>query len=497
MGVWLLDFINNELKKRNLTKRIEVKRVVSDSPNLASSIVLVYIPVNQTTDKTIVMCGHIDTVGVEEYGDLAEEAGNIDLLKLKLPELVGPEIVDVIKSEGTLVGRGTLDMKGSDAVMLELLLEWAASEQSAPLALILVCDEEDNSRGAKTAIPELQTIMQSRNLTPIMLLNGDYTSPRYTNDHHRYLYTGTIGKLLIAINVYGETCHVGQSTEGIGAGTIMGAIATELDLNPSLAEVVDGVALPLPTWLHTGDTRQRYDVKIPEESVGYLNFFYVNQSPSDILIRVKHIIESAIDQLLVQRKSRFNTWTRMGGEGKFSEQFVKVCTVSDLVPASEDSTEFWSKVAARKKSWPVDSRQYHFELVAEALKQLAITQPIIVVGFAPPFYPASYTPNHLIWDVEAQLKEIEPELRYQPIYPYISDMSWFAEVSEDYVKQITECGPAFTEHELFQPPIKIPVIDLGPIGFGAHQLTENVDKNYLLFSLPKLMSAIISRLSCK
>lgn len=495
LGNWLFDHIKSELKIRKLLKTVEIEKVVSDSPNKAVSIVLVYKPSNPITDKTILMCGHIDTVGVEEFGDLSSVAGNSEILKKELPFRVSNDFAVKIESEDFLVGRGTLDMKGSDAVMIELLLDWAKTEQPIPLALILVCDEEDNSRGAKTTIPILNHKLEAAKLKPFMLLNGDYTSPRYSNDLHRYLYTGTIGKLLVAVSVFGETCHVGQSTEGIGAGTILSAITCELDLNSQLAEIVDGVALPLPTWLHTGDTRSRYDVKIPDEARGYLNYFYVLQTPETILQKIKLLIEQSISQLLIQRKSRYNTWSRIGGEGQFSERRIKVCTVDDLVPEGRDHTEFWLEIENRIKDLPIESRNRHFEIIAEALRFLAFTDPIVVIGLAPPFYPASYTPNHPIKNIENKLKELEPMLRYQPIYPYISDMSWFAKVTNDVKKQIKLYGPAFNSSELFEPPINIPVIDLGPIGLGAHQLTEHVDKNYLLKVLPRLMSSIIIELT--
>ncbi len=495
LGNWLFNLIKSELKSRNLLKTVEIEKVVSDSPNKAVSIVLVYKPLTLQTDKTIIMCGHLDTVGVEEYGDLSLVSGNNEILKKELPFRVSNEAASIIESDNYLVGRGTLDMKGSDAVMLELFLEWAKTNQQVPLALILVCDEEDNSRGAKTSIPILNHKLEAAKLKPFMLLNGDYTSPRFSNDLHRYLYTGTIGKLLIAISVFGETCHVGQSTEGIGAGTILSAITCELDLNSQLAEIVDGVALPLPTWLHTGDTRTRYDVKIPDEARGYMNYFYVLQTPETILQKIKSHVEQSISQLLIQRKSRYNTWSRLGGEGLFSDQKIKVCTVDELVPDGRDQTEFWLEIENRIKDLPIESRNRHFEIISEALRFLAFTDPIVVIGLAPPFYPASYTPDHPIKKIEKKLKDLEPMLRFQPIYPYISDMSWFAKVSDEVKNQIKMFGPAFNSSELFEPPINIPVIDLGPIGLGAHQLTEHVDKEYLLNVLPNLMSSIIIELT--
>ncbi|MBQ3661857.1 MAG: peptidase M20, partial [Firmicutes bacterium] len=66
--------------------------------------------------RCVIMIGHIDTVGVDDYGTFWEKAFRPDLLpeqflSMKVPQ----EVIDDIKSGEFMFGRGALDMKSGVA----------------------------------------------------------------------------------------------------------------------------------------------------------------------------------------------------------------------------------------------------------------------------------------------------------------------------------------------------------------------------------------------
>ena len=72
--------------------------------------------------NTILLHGHIDTVGVEDYGALQGDAFDCDRLAQKLQQVELPEDVRRdLESGDYLFGRGACDMKSGDAVFLVLL----------------------------------------------------------------------------------------------------------------------------------------------------------------------------------------------------------------------------------------------------------------------------------------------------------------------------------------------------------------------------------------
>ena len=73
-------------------------------------------------DKTVVMIGHMDTVGISDYGNLAEFANQPHVLMEKFKEIqLPPEAKRDLESGEYLFGRGIFDMKSGDAILIALL----------------------------------------------------------------------------------------------------------------------------------------------------------------------------------------------------------------------------------------------------------------------------------------------------------------------------------------------------------------------------------------
>lgn len=94
---------------------------VPDDP-LGRFDVAAYLELNPRAKKCVILSGHMDVVGVEEYGHLAELAFDPEALRERIAELpLSDEARRDLESNAWIFGRGTADMKLGLALGLELL----------------------------------------------------------------------------------------------------------------------------------------------------------------------------------------------------------------------------------------------------------------------------------------------------------------------------------------------------------------------------------------
>lgn len=76
------------------------------------------------SDKTVVMIGHFDTVGISDYGANAQYSTQPEILIKKLAELrLSPEVREDLESGKYMFGRGLFDMKSGDAIIIAIMEE--------------------------------------------------------------------------------------------------------------------------------------------------------------------------------------------------------------------------------------------------------------------------------------------------------------------------------------------------------------------------------------
>ena len=172
----------------------------------------------QISNKTVILMGHIDTVGIEDYSHLKEVACDPDALmaaleKEKLPELERQHLT----SGEWLFGRGVLDMKGGVASHLYLLKYYSEhpEELSGNLVFVGECDEEDSSHGILSALKNLKDWQKKYGFDYQAAICSDFVAPRFQGDENRYIYKGTVGKLLPSFFITGSETHVGSCFEGL------------------------------------------------------------------------------------------------------------------------------------------------------------------------------------------------------------------------------------------------------------------------------------------
>lgn len=187
------------------------------------------------SNRTVILIGHIDTVGVDDFGTIREYAFRCEELPAKLREtfVLPQEVIDDIESGEYLFGRGALDMKSGVAGHMYLIQYFSEhpEELDGNLLAIGECDEEDNSKGIITALDLLEELKEKEHFEYVACINADYSTNYAPGDENRYIYYGSIGKLLPCFAVFGKEAHVGQdaftghaAVGGFAGATIMAAI---------------------------------------------------------------------------------------------------------------------------------------------------------------------------------------------------------------------------------------------------------------------------------
>jgi len=159
------------------------------------------------SNRTVVLMGHMDTVGVDDFGAEQAMAFKPEEWKAHLEGETLPEAVqDQVESDDWLFGRGVLDMKSGVASNIYLLTQYASNPEllDGNLVFIAECDEEDGSHGILSALKTLKRWQLDEGFEYVAAINADFVAPAYAEDENRYIYKGTVGKLLPSFFITGE-----------------------------------------------------------------------------------------------------------------------------------------------------------------------------------------------------------------------------------------------------------------------------------------------------
>ncbi|HKD77669.1 MAG TPA: M20/M25/M40 family metallo-hydrolase, partial [Ktedonobacterales bacterium] len=254
--------------------------------------------------ETLVLLGHIDTVGTEDYGALEPLATDPIALALHQKELMGDVTLEHPKE--WMFGRGALDMKSGVAVNIALMRHFARQVKETgeppPLSLVFAGapDEETESAGMLALMPWLAQLRRRERLHYVGLINTDYVTPRSANDPERPIYLGSVGKLLPIFYIVGKATHVGNPYDGIDANLLSAELVRDLCMDPSLTERVDDATTPPLVTLHHSDLKTAYNVQTPLAAWFYLNILTLRATPEEWLDRLKTRSHVAIRR--VQRR---------------------------------------------------------------------------------------------------------------------------------------------------------------------------------------------------
>jgi len=477
------------------------------------------------SSRTIILFGHIDMVDTADYGPLEPWANDPEGLAARQDALVelAPELAEDLASHpgDWMFGRGVIDMKSGVAATIAVMRRLAemAREGNLPLSVVLLAtaDEENESAGVLQAVHLLLRLREQYSLEYLGAINTDYTTARYPGDEHRYIYTGTIGKLLPGFLVIGRESHVGDPFRGVDANLLAAELIRDLSMNDELCDVVRGQSTPPPVTLHATDLKTRYDVQLPFLAYFYLNVLTFSTEPGELLARLRQRAEAVLSRILERIDASERRWVQAGGDPAWVERLKPrsaiVLTYAELyaeVGRQLGQKDVDAELACAWESCPgeLDARERCLYLVRRLWTLSGKQGPAVVIYYAPPYYPHLAATPCLLHDVVAGVAAAHPELHLevQEYYPFISDMSYLRLDPSIDLAALKANIPTWQEPGTTARPgsyslpltaieeLGLPAINLGPYGGGAHQCSERALMSYSFGTLPQLLYEVIERL---
>ncbi len=469
--------------------------------------------------KTVLMIGHTDTVGISDYGTLKEYANKPYELTEKFKEIaftLPEEVRRDLESGEYLFGRGLFDMKTGDAIIMALMEEISNDIENFEGNLIFaaVCDEEGNSGGMLSVIPELVKIQEQEGLEYLALLDTDYMTSEHEGDENKYVYIGTVGKLMPSFYVVGKETHVGESFKGIDPNQIASSITNRINLNADFCDVAEGeVSLP-PITLKQRDLKPEYSVQIAKTSTLFFNYATHSSTPDEVLVKMidaaKEAFQLTIDNLNFQYERFCNL---AGREYKKLPWEARVISYEELYNnvKSEMGNEIDDRISKLTtemlKDESIDQRDFSLRLVEAVHGLWSDREPVVIVYYTPPYYPHIYVEGSVpkekaLLDAVANAvntTESDYKLVYKKFFPYISDLSYGAAPKDPkIIAALKDNMPGFgTKYNLpleDMQKLDLPVLDIGAFGKDAHKFTERIEKKYSFEVAPVLVYKTIMNL---
>jgi arginine utilization protein RocB len=485
-----------------------------------------YAFVRGHSPRTVVLLGHLDTVGTADYGrlepfalDPEALAGMQDELAEMTPGLQA-DLADLISGRDWMLGRGVADMKGGVAAHIAVMRRLAeqALQGQLPLSVVLLAtpDEENESAGVLRGVQFLLDLRAKYGLEYLGAINTDYTAARYPGDPHRYAYTGTIGKLLPSFLVVGAESHVGEPFEGLDANLLAAELIADLSMNDALCDVVGEQRTPPPVSLHAADLKTHYDVQLPFMAYFYLNVLTLSTTPGELLERLRLCARAALERVLERIHQSERRWSKAAAERP--RRSSAALTYAELSALAREKHGAQRVQAALADEWESslsgpdgqirDARERSLALVRRLWQMSGLVGPAVVIFYAPPYYPhLAKRACPLQNTVEAvAAAHARDRLQVEEFYPYLSDMSYLRLEPGVDLSGLTANMPLWQGAD--QPrragayglplhdiqALDLPFVNLGPYGRAVHQRGERVLMSYSFGLLPQLISEIINYL---
>ncbi len=475
------------------------------------------------SSRTLVLLGHMDTVDTADYGPL--EAWALDPAGLaerqEMLIALAPGLAEDLAAHpgDWMFGRGSADMKSGVAANIAVMQHLArmAREGRLPLSVVMLAtvDEENELAGVLQAIHFLARLRERYGLEYVGAINTDYTTARYPGDAHRYIYTGTIGKLLPSFLVIGREAHVGIPFDGVDANLLAAELIRTFSMNDELCDAVDNQRTPPPVTLHASDLKAHYDVQLPFIAYFYLNVLTFSTEPEQLLTRLQEMAEEVMDAALRRIDAAERRWKQTSDALKtesIQPRSGSVLTYAELCAHVVQRFGQERLDAELEKAWEscppqLDARERALHIVRNVWKCSGMSGPAVVLYYSPPYYPhVAAIPCALLDAVNATAEE-HPELHLvvQEYYPYIADISYLRLDPGTDVTALTTNMPTWQtdkpqrsgEYSLPLDAIQdlgMPVVNLGPYGRGVHQSGEAVLMSYSFGIVPQLLCEVIERL---
>ncbi|MCK1993224.1 M20/M25/M40 family metallo-hydrolase [Peribacillus muralis] len=475
-------------------------------------IVTALVKNDENMKDTVILVSHFDVVSVEDYGVWQQSAFDVETLTKSFYEkkdILPTDVQNDLEQGKWLFGRGTMDMKCGLVAHMAMIEKAISGQIKGNILLLSVCDEEVNSVGMRNAAPILLKLAEKHNLQYKACLNSEPMFTRHPGDQEKYIYTGSIGKVLPGFFCYGKESHVGEPFSGLNANYMASEITSLLELNTEFCEVVEGEATPAPTNLIQKDLKTEYSVQTPHRAVTLFNLFLMERPLSHVVDQLQSLAKNAARKIETKYKNQAANFAKLE-KCHSGEIGINVLTYEELLKHAIQ-TYGLEKVSRIEEdiretgNGKKDDRDVTIHLVDQMASLCKDLSPMIVLFFSPPFYPAvssidNSVINKVVHEVIKHAKyQHGVSLKPQNYFPGMSDLSYTGlPQSVDSLSLLITNMPLWGKE--YSLPLKeleelnLPVLNIGPLGKDAHKWTERLEINYSFDVLIDLLQKAISRL---
>ncbi|MFC7394777.1 M20/M25/M40 family metallo-hydrolase [Scopulibacillus cellulosilyticus] len=465
---------------------------------------------NGHSKKTVILLSHFDVVDIEDYGDwknLAFRPNELTQTFKENRDHIPEEVNKDLNSGHWLFGRGSMDMKAGLALEMSLLEEADAGRFSGNVLLLSVPDEEVNSLGMTTAVEVLLDLAEKYDLEYTAVLNTEPSFPRYPGDEARYIYTGSIGKVLPGFFCYGKETHVGEPLSGLNANYMVSEINRLMELNTDFCQMIEGEMTPPPTNLMQKDLKVDYSVQIPHTAVTLFNLLMLDQPLEVINAELLKIAGQAAKQI---EDHHFNQSEKFSQWASFKPESVSVRVMTFEQLKKKAIALYGQSEIERLESYTLANfqelgdRDLSTRLVYDLASLCKHLAPMIVLFYSPPFYPAvTSKDNSKIMDVMQNVIETAKnkniDINHQYYFAGLSDLSYAALQQDsaslyDLFYNMPLYGKRYDLPVNAMQTLNLPVLNLGPYGKDAHKWTERLDVDFSFGELRPLLSHTVEQL---
>ena len=510
----LRDYLKDTPYFRSAPEDLRLLPIEGDALEREVLFALVRSP--KRTEDTIILTGHLDVVGTKVCGPLAPLAFDPEAYTARIGEMpISPSARRDLESGEWLFGRGVADMKCGVAAATALLESFARdpSTLETNVALLVVPDEENSSLGMLGAVRHLARF-QEGGLRFLLCLNTE-PSIGIGDDASRLaaVYTGSAGKINPFFLMLGREAHLGEYYEGLSSALMLAELELLLEGDPALADSGGGEGLTPFACMKHRDLRGEYSASVPEGSVAYYSYFTATRLPGEILGTMRALALEAQRRAISRTEASAARFAEMGKPLPAALGLrPRVLSYGEVRAAALERAGDTALAAAEKAALArlppdADERDRALALVEGAVAAAGEKGSLAVVGFLMPWYPhignAGATANEkaalaLAGFLADRAADHGRALAIRPFYEGISDLSYCA----------APCAPAelvaYTENcpgygSLYELPLealgalRIPVLNLGPIGKDAHKLSERIHEPYAFREYPELLRLAVER----
>lgn len=470
-------------------------------------------------NDTVVMIHHSDIVDVEDFKMIKSLAFSPEELReslFKIKTSLPQDAQKDLEGDTFLFGRGTADMKGGGAIQITLMERYSQLKNfKGNLIILAVPDEENMSAGMLSATTLLSKLQDKYDLNYKLMINSE---PHQRKDFSKGVFSeGSVGKIMPFVYVRGYLAHAGKVFEGFNPIGLMAKIVDKTELSMDFSDLSQGEAAPPPTWLYLKDSKNRYDVSMPQSIAGCFSVLTLHTDPVEIENRVKEVCLESSQEVLEKMKRSWDIFReRSEFEGKDLPWKIKVCNFKELYDEARDQygEEFekgfvdkmnhLSVMMLNKEKTAIES---NFDLLDFIYNYIDDQMPRVVYGFVPPYYPN--VSNVYFKDGGEMAGKLSKALNdfterdfgqsysMEHFYTGISDLSYSGmENGESVMNSLRDNMPLYGDYYSIPTgdieKISMPVINIGPWGKDFHKLTERVSKEDLYERTPRIIHKALS-----